>query len=158
MSRRAARQNVYPQGSATGKRTAARLRTCGRCGPTGSHRATMHDELAPRSNRDRFTSVQRIKGRESCSPVSSLIRSSSAACLPYTRTPVIGRESSHCGTFERALRQVAGAPSHRDKWTGAFRRVRPESPRHHAVATVRVSGRGEGQLLACLRRAGHRGR
>jgi hypothetical protein len=39
-------------------------------------------------------------------------------------------KSSHCGTFNRALRQVAAAPSHHDTWTDMLRRVRLKSPRH----------------------------
>jgi len=65
--------------------------------------------------------------------------------------PVFGRENtSHCGTFERALLQVTAAPGHRDSWTDVLRRVRPKSPRHHAVAPDCESERGRSKSLACL--------
>jgi len=94
--------------------------------------------------------VQRNIGRESCSPVGSPA-GPDGSLLPLPEPPVIGRDYEPLRRIRKSEPQVAAAPSHRDTWTDALRRVKPESPRHHAVAPTAQAG---GAKVSCSRAIG----
>jgi len=112
--RGAARQTVGPQGSATGRRTATCLRTCGL---VRLERVTLREDARrPRALTQPRPRHSGDADKKDESPAHSRVRPAGpdGSLLSSPEPPVIGREKEPLRHVRESVWQVAAAPSHRD--------------------------------------------